>query len=114
MKKLLSFILGSVMLLGAMTFTASAQDTQQDLGETHIIPYSSLVNAIVNSRDTATYKKGVSHDGRTCVEVIPNEESTIADPITLDCWDVGNKGWDLDKYKYAIISYKYVTGDAEP
>ncbi len=114
MKKFLSLLLGSTLLLSVMSFSAAAQDSDGDLGETHIIPYGSLLNSIVNSRDTATYKKGVTIDGRTCVEVIPNEESTIADPISLDCWDVGNKGWDLDKFDYAIVSYKYDTGDNEP
>jgi len=113
MKRIFSLILSAVLIVSAAAFVSSAQETSIDLGETHIIPYGSLVNSIVNSRDTATYKKGVTHDGRTCVEVIPNEASTIADPITLDCWDVGNKGWDLDKYMYAIVSYKYVTTDTE-
>ena len=116
MKKFLSTILAAIILSSLATFTVSAQVKEEtpDLGETHVIPYSMLVNAIVNNRDTAKYTKGVTYEGRQCLELIPNDESTLADFISLDCWDVGNKGWDLDKFKYAIISYKYVTKAEEP
>ena len=100
--------------MSAMTLATFAADDEINLGETHVIPYGSLVNGIVNGRDTATVTKNVSIDGRTCVEVVPNEESTIADPVSIDCWEVGSKGWDLDKFNYAIVSYKYVTEEAEP
>ena len=96
------------------TLATFAADDEINLGETHVIPYGSLVNGIVNNRDTATYTKNVTIDGKTCVEIVPNEESTIADPVSLDCWEVGSKGWDLDKFNYAIVSYKYVTEEAEP
>lgn len=113
MKRFLSLILGSVMLISSVTVLAAAEEKAPDLGETHVIPYASLLNEVVNKRDTATFTKGVALDGRTCVEIIPNDDSTLADSIALDCWDVGGRGWDLDKFDYAIVSYKYVTSDTE-
>ena len=57
MKKFLSTILAAIILSSLATFTVSAQVKEEtpDLGETHVIPYSMLVNAIVIIRDTAKY-----------------------------------------------------------
>ena len=114
MKKLFKSLLFSVLTVFLLVLMAYGQESTPDLGETHVIPYGSLVNGIVNGRDTAKYTKGVVIDGKTCVEIVPNDESSLAEFISLDCWEVGSKGWDLDKFNYAIVSYKYVTKAEEP
>ncbi len=106
MKKILCSILAMTMLLASVMLVPSTASAE---GETLVLPYTSAMNAVVDNKDTCTATKNFEVDGKKAVLVIPNPKSEKGGSILLDSWDLATKGFDLDKFGYMVVSYKYVT-----
>ena len=66
---------------------------------------------VCDNHSTAIATVGFEIDGKSTVKVVPtpNGEMASRQHIILDAHNLESKGFDLDKYSYAIIEYKYLS-----
>ena len=71
------------------------------------IEFPKYANGVVNSSGSATVENDAKKDGKPVVKVTPNPSCEKTNVLTVDGWEYGNAGVDLDVYKYFAIEYFY-------
>lgn len=106
LKKIITSILSFSLIANTAMFVmpASAQDSTE---VTH--PYTEVAVGICDNHSTAIVTKGVEVDGKKVVKVVPTPDGAMAKTqhIIIDAYGIDKKGFDLDKYGYIKVEYKY-------
>ena len=71
------------------------------------IEFPKYANGVVNSSGSATVENDAKKDGKPVVKVTPNPSCEKTNVLTVDGWEYGKAGVDLDVYKYFAIEYFY-------
>lgn len=107
-KRMLSALLCALLTIGTLVFTyASADET-----DTISMPYTNGVCVgIVDREGTAEVEKDQVEDGKDVVKItpIPDGENSASKHIRLDAYELDKHKFDLTKYNFITIEYKYVT-----
>ena len=105
-KRLLSAVLCSILTVGTMMVTyVSAEDA----GSVSV-PYTNGVCAgIVDREGTAEVEKDVVEDGKDAIKItpVPTGVNSASKHIRLDAYELDKFKFDLSKYNYLTIEYKY-------
>ncbi len=95
---------GSAGAVSASSYTAPE-------GSASFAYADNICRGITDRKDVGTAEVGFDYNGKKTVKLTPNPEGADASSnyINLDAYDVASKNFDLDKYKYVVIEYKYDT-----
>ncbi len=107
-KRIISLLLSLLMLTGMLSYSGVLAENSAD-SVSHAYA-DGICKGIVDKKDTAEVTVGFEIDGKKTVKIVPNpfgENSSTA--IFLDAYEVDKKGFDLAKFKYITVEYKYDT-----
>ncbi len=73
------------------------------------VDFGSNYNALLGNKDYATVTKNFKFKGRNTLKVAIDNTKNY--PLNLDSWELTKIPFDIDKYKYATVTYYYESTD---
>ncbi|MBR5309059.1 MAG: S-layer homology domain-containing protein [Clostridia bacterium] len=113
--RILSYIIALCVIIPLALI--SVKGAAYEITENSImLDFSAFSIGSMDKRDNAITTRNVTFDGKNCMRIIPNPESTVTGRIVLDAYSLGqyaSQGMMIkpEEYKYVSVEYYYDAGE---